>query len=159
MRQVEDPVSASKLLVDHALSRFSTDNLSCMIVRLNKEALVSTQNSKDLGVETENAPTKASEVDKIVETTKQKIADGSAPAVGVSPSNSGRGYDPVTAEGEDFVPTALDGTVLEEEPEAISDTESPEEEPEAEKPGATKSETKTEMKKGSESEAEKPAKS
>lgn len=32
---MEDPVAASKLLVDHALSRFSTDNLSCMIVRID----------------------------------------------------------------------------------------------------------------------------
>jgi protein phosphatase PTC1 len=32
---VYDPQEASKILVDHALSRFSTDNLSCMIVRLD----------------------------------------------------------------------------------------------------------------------------
>lgn len=35
MRDIDDPVEASKLLVDHALDRFSTDNLSCMIVRLD----------------------------------------------------------------------------------------------------------------------------
>lgn len=37
MREIDDPVEASKLLVDHALNRFSTDNLSCMIVRLDGE--------------------------------------------------------------------------------------------------------------------------
>ncbi|KAF4119759.1 hypothetical protein GMORB2_4425 [Geosmithia morbida] len=31
VRDMHDPVAASKLLVDHALSRFSTDNLSCMV--------------------------------------------------------------------------------------------------------------------------------
>ncbi|CAG9942085.1 unnamed protein product [Clonostachys rosea f. rosea IK726] len=140
VRNIDDPVTASQLLVDHALSRFSTDNLSCMIVRLNKEALVHTQQSKDLGVETDNAPTRATEADKIVEDTKQKIADGTSPAVGVSASNSGRGYDPTTNEDGEFIPTTLDGTVLEEEPEAISDTESPEPKPKVEKIG---SETET----------------
>lgn len=35
IRQVQDPQEASKMLVDHALRRFSSDNLSCMIVRLD----------------------------------------------------------------------------------------------------------------------------
>lgn len=41
VRQEPDPQKASKVLVDHALSRFSTDNLSCMIVRFDKAALAS----------------------------------------------------------------------------------------------------------------------
>ena len=32
---MDDPAAASRLLVDHALNRFSTDNLSCMIVRID----------------------------------------------------------------------------------------------------------------------------
>ncbi|KAI9883099.1 MAG: Chitin synthase, class 7 [Watsoniomyces obsoletus] len=40
IRNIHDPQEASKLLVDHALSRFSTDNLSCMIVRFNTDALI-----------------------------------------------------------------------------------------------------------------------
>ncbi|RPA98125.1 PP2C-domain-containing protein [Choiromyces venosus 120613-1] len=35
VRQVQDPQEASKMLVDYALGRFSSDNLSCMIVRLD----------------------------------------------------------------------------------------------------------------------------
>ncbi|KAF8449727.1 phosphatase 2C-like domain-containing protein [Kalaharituber pfeilii] len=39
VRDVDDPQLASKMLVDHALSRFSSDNLSCMIVRLDHAKL------------------------------------------------------------------------------------------------------------------------
>lgn len=111
MRGVNDAGAASKQLVDYALNRFSTDNLSCMIVRLD--------HSKESQVEAESAAIQASEADKIVEETKQKIADGSAPAEGVSPSNNAPGKDSTIAirEGE-FVPTSLDEAV-EEEPEAI----------------------------------------
>ena len=120
VREIEDPTAAAKVLIDHALGRFSTDNLSCMIVRFQRDALIDSQNNQDVGVESENGPTKVSEVDKLVSETKQKIADGRNPAVGVSPSNSGRGHDPIPVES-DFVPTTLDGAVLEEEPSAISD--------------------------------------
>lgn len=120
IRNVTDPVSASKLLVDHALGRFSTDNLSCMIVRFDKEALLQSQSHEDVGVETEKGPKGVSEVDKIVKEVKQKIADGSTPAVGVSASNSGRGRDPIAVEEkEEFVPTTLDDAVVEEEPIAV----------------------------------------
>ncbi|POR37618.1 Protein phosphatase 2C [Tolypocladium paradoxum] len=120
VRNNQDPIAASKLLVDHALSRFSTDNLSCMIVRFDKEAAAQSQNTKDGCADSDAAPAKASEVDKIVMDTKQKIADGSAPFVGVSASNSGRGYEPISPDDGDFVPTALDGT-LEEEPAVIGE--------------------------------------
>ena len=35
VRSIKDPLEASKKLVDHALKAFSSDNLSCMIVRLD----------------------------------------------------------------------------------------------------------------------------
>lgn len=35
VRNIKDPKEASKRLVEHALSQFSSDNLSCMIVRLD----------------------------------------------------------------------------------------------------------------------------
>ncbi|PNY28566.1 Protein phosphatase 2C [Tolypocladium capitatum] len=114
VRNNRDPVAASKLLVDHALSRFSTDNLSCMIVRFDKQATAQNPNAKDSGTDSDAAPAKASEVDKMVTDTKQKTADGSASAVGVSASSTGRGYEPSGAADGDFVPTALDGTVEEE---------------------------------------------
>ncbi|KAH7308073.1 protein phosphatase 2C [Stachybotrys elegans] len=114
VRDIQDPVEASKLLVDHALSHFSTDNLSCMIVRLDKDALIQSQKGKDVG-ETASGSSKVTEVEKIVMDTKQKIADGTASAVGVSASNSGRGHESIAAVDDgDFVPTPLDGPVEEE---------------------------------------------
>ncbi|KAI1500415.1 phosphatase 2C-like domain-containing protein [Biscogniauxia marginata] len=123
VRDMQDPTSASKLLVDHALSRFSTDNLSCMIVRFDKAALLDHQNNKDnpIGVEGDNTPGagKVSEAEKIVTSTKQKIAEGDAPAVGVSASNSGRGHDPIPIDdSETFKPTIIEGSV-EEEPASL----------------------------------------
>jgi protein phosphatase PTC1 len=123
---MQDPVAAAKFLVDHALNRFSTDNLSCMIVRLDKAGLLETQNNKEnpIGVEGDQSTGtgKVSEADKIVQETKQKIAEGGAPAIGVSASNSGRGYDPSTADGGNFKPTTLDGSV-EEEPSSMDDSD------------------------------------
>lgn len=125
-----------------------------MIVRLDKEALLQSQNQKDVGVESDNGPKVVSEVDKIVKETKQKIADGSTPAVGVSPSNSGRGHDTVSVEEKEFVPTSLGGTVVEEEPAVISDEES--ESPKSET-AVAETET-TAQKKKTDSEAEAPKK-
>ena len=124
-----------------------------MIVRLDKDGLVQSQNNKDVGVETDSGLKAVSEVDKIVQETKAKIAEGSAPAVGVSPSNSGRGHDPLSAEEKEFVPTTLDGTV-EEEPSAISDDESPEATPNLEKPTTETATATTETKSTKEDEAE-----
>ncbi|KAL1887697.1 mgpp2cl-1, protein phosphatase 2C-like protein 1 [Sporothrix stenoceras] len=126
IRNVADPVAAAKMLVDHALANFSTDNLSCMVVRFDKEALVETHNSNDglIGVEGDEAGSSAkpSEADKIVNDIKQKIAQGGTPAIGVSASNSGRGHDsvPIPPNDEAFKPTAIEGSV-EEEPVAASD--------------------------------------
>ncbi|KAL7919924.1 PP2C domain-containing protein [Trichoderma austrokoningii] len=127
VREIHDPGEGAKLLVDHALNRFSTDNLSCMIVRLDKEALAQGQTSQDAAEPEANhgAASKVSEADKIVMDTKQKIAEGSTPAVGVSASNSGRGYDNASTNEGDFVPTTLSDTLV-EEPSAIGDTDSPE---------------------------------
>lgn len=124
VRNVEDPNQAAKLLVDHALARFSTDNLSCMVVRFDKAALMESQKDKPIGVEGDTADIsgKVSEAERIVSSTKQKIADG-IPAVGVSGSNSGRGHDPVPLNDNDtFKPTALQGSV-DEGPE---DSDAPE---------------------------------
>ncbi|KAF3062922.1 Protein phosphatase 2C [Trichoderma lentiforme] len=129
VREVHDPGEGSKLLVDHALNRFSTDNLSCMIVRFDKEALAQSQATptrSDTEAESNNGTAaKVSEVDKIISDTKQKIAEGKTPAVGVSASNSGRGYDAVPAQEEGFVPTSLSDALV-EEPIAIEEDDSPE---------------------------------
>lgn len=114
--------------MDHALARFSTDNLSCMIVRFNKHQLLENQ-TNTIGVEGDAATATGNltEAEKIVSATKQKIAEGATPAVGVSASNSGRGHDPV-AVAEDshssltaFAPTVIDGSV-EEEPSTTGDS-------------------------------------
>ncbi|KAI1484225.1 PP2C-domain-containing protein [Daldinia eschscholtzii] len=130
VRDEKDPVAASKKLVDHALARFSTDNLSCMIVRFDKAALLEHQNNKDnpIGVEgdTSGAAGKISEADRIVNSTKQKIAEGDTPAIGISASNSGRGHDLAPIEdGDAFKPTLIEGPV-EEEPASIEDSDAPE---------------------------------
>ncbi|KAI1267190.1 protein serine/threonine phosphatase 2C [Xylariaceae sp. FL1019] len=127
VRDNQDPVASSKLLVDHALARFSTDNLSCMIIRFDKAALLDQGNKeRPIGVEgdTTSATGKVSEAEKILSVTKQKIADGDAPAVGVSASNSGRGHDPEPI-AEAFTPTVIKGPV-EEEPSAIDGSDAPE---------------------------------
>ncbi|KAL2024684.1 hypothetical protein VTK56DRAFT_6885 [Thermocarpiscus australiensis] len=130
VRNIQDPAAAAKLLVDHALSRFSTDNLSCMIVRLDKQATLDQQNNKDKAIGVEGDPVitsgKASEAETIVNATKAKIADGDAPAVGISASNSGRGHvlTPLQDGETGFTPTVIDGPV-EEEPASI-EADSPE---------------------------------
>lgn len=124
IRNVQEPNSAAKLLVDHALARFSTDNLSCMVVRFDKDALLESQQNKDsrVGVEGDQdaAPGKVSEVDKIVGATRKQIADGGS-AIGVSASNSGRGHDPIPLDDESgdasFTPTSIDDSVEEEPPQ------------------------------------------
>ncbi|KAI2785251.1 PP2C-domain-containing protein [Daldinia loculata] len=130
VRDERDPAAAAKKLVDHALARFSTDNLSCMIVRFDKAALLENQNNKEnpIGVEGDSsgAGGKISEADKIVISTKQKIAEGESPAVGVSASNSGRGHDLIPIDdGDAFRPTIIEGPV-EEEPSSIEDSDAPE---------------------------------
>ncbi|OBT62278.1 hypothetical protein VE03_08573 [Pseudogymnoascus sp. 23342-1-I1] len=97
VRNVQDPVIASKQLVDHALARFSTDNLSCMIVRLNKSALLDTANNhlSSIGVEGDpvGGPGRLSEADKIVADAKRRAEEEGVPSVGVSGSNSGKGHE------------------------------------------------------------------
>ncbi|KAH8178630.1 protein phosphatase 2C domain-containing protein [Sarocladium implicatum] len=124
VRNVSDPAVASRQLVSSALDRFSTDNLSCMVVRFDKAALIEHQTNKDVGVETgSDTGNKISEADKIVAETRQSIIEGSSSGIGVSASNSGRGHDPVAIENEgDFVPTTL-SEHLEEEPSAIEEEE------------------------------------
>lgn len=107
VRQELDPVTASKQLVEYALARFSTDNLSCMIVRLHKTAIQETATTKSIGVEGDKGHTtgKVSEVEKIVADAKRKVVEGGAPVVGVSGSNSGKGHDPATVPQPTSKPT------------------------------------------------------
>lgn len=114
VRNVDDPITASKLLVDHALNRFSTDNLSCMIVRLDHDQ------NKEIRADVDAVRA----ADKIANDTAKKTVGGSIPIVGVSTINNS------TSEG-DFVPTSLDEAVVEEEPDPIDDKDNSRSAPDA----------------------------
>jgi len=75
VRGIQDPQVASKTLVDHALARFSTDNLSCMIVRFDNKALKQRKTEAQLGVDRDPSGTKPgiSEADAIVAQAKKEV--------------------------------------------------------------------------------------
>ncbi|KAL8930688.1 MAG: hypothetical protein Q9208_000559 [Pyrenodesmia sp. 3 TL-2023] len=77
VRHTQDPQLASKQLVDHALARFSTDNLSCMLVRFDGKAVQDTvqRKAEPIGVEGD-PPTKEggiSEADAIVKEARKSM--------------------------------------------------------------------------------------
>lgn len=57
VRNVQNPQTASRNLVDHALARFSTDNLSVMVVRFDPKKLQN-NTSLDIGVENQESKDK-----------------------------------------------------------------------------------------------------
>jgi len=73
IRNIQDPQAASKQLVDHALARFSTDNLSCMVIRFDNKALKSLKEAHSIGVEGDSETLKGgiSEADAIVGSVKK----------------------------------------------------------------------------------------
>ncbi|WEW61123.1 mgpp2cl-1, protein phosphatase 2C-like protein 1 [Emydomyces testavorans] len=66
VRDTDDPQEASKILVDHALSRFSTDNLSCMVVRFDTKAQGDGIGSKRAAEGEVSDTTGVSETDRIM---------------------------------------------------------------------------------------------
>ncbi|KAL4901641.1 hypothetical protein BDW74DRAFT_187261 [Aspergillus multicolor] len=73
IRNVPDAQEASKILVDHALARFSTDNLSCMVIRLNADRH---REVASRTVDLESNPGRGvSEADKIVEGARKSMAN------------------------------------------------------------------------------------
>ena len=82
VRNTPDPQLASKHLVDHALARFSTDNLSCMIVRFDNKALQQTveRKAEPIGVEGDPSSNKKggiSEADAIIKEARKSMSDSS----------------------------------------------------------------------------------
>lgn len=77
IRDIPDPQLASKALVEHALSRFSTDNLSCMVVRFDSNAIRARKDDSSIGVEGDQATAKGgvSEADAIVSEAKKRDGD------------------------------------------------------------------------------------
>ncbi|CAG7978606.1 unnamed protein product [Penicillium salamii] len=89
IRNEHDAQQASKILVDHALARFSTDNLSIMVIRLDSNRVkdVVSSNADPIGVDGDNTtPQGMSEADNIVEGARKSIA------------SSGLANDPEAAE-------------------------------------------------------------
>ncbi|KAF2867635.1 phosphatase 2C-like domain-containing protein [Massariosphaeria phaeospora] len=81
VRQVQDPQAASKVLVEHALARFSTDNLSCMVVRFDNKALKQRKNEAFMGVDGDLPGPKAgiSEADAIVSQARKQMGEPDQP--------------------------------------------------------------------------------
>ena len=79
IRNVPDAQEASRILVDHALARFSTDNLSCMVIRFDSSRVKNVVNQAvgPIGVDGDPATANQSisEADKIVEGTRQSMAN------------------------------------------------------------------------------------
>ncbi|KAI6820283.1 PP2C-domain-containing protein [Hortaea werneckii] len=77
VRNIHDPQQASKVLVDHALGRFSTDNLSCMVVRFDSKAVQQTASNQSqlIGVEGDPATTAGgiSEAEALVMESKKQL--------------------------------------------------------------------------------------
>ena len=77
VRNMQDPQAASKSLVDHALARFSTDNLSCMIVRFDSQKVQDAVQHKaePIGVEGDPATKQGglSEAESLVLESKKKL--------------------------------------------------------------------------------------
>ncbi|PWY66068.1 PP2C-domain-containing protein [Aspergillus heteromorphus CBS 117.55] len=91
VRNVPDAQDASKILVDHALARFSTDNLSCMVIRFNSNRVkeVINRTADLIGVDGDpptNVERGVSEADKIIEGARKSMA------------SAGIADDPQTAE-------------------------------------------------------------
>lgn len=75
VRQVHDPQEASKKLVDYALARFSTDNLSVMVIRFDNKALRQRKNEAALGVDGDNTAGGISEAEAIVAQARKSIGE------------------------------------------------------------------------------------
>jgi protein phosphatase PTC1 len=74
--------------VEHALSRFSTDNLSCMVVRFDSNAIRARKDDSSIGVEGDQATAKGgvSEADAIVSEAKKR--DGDEPPADSEPATA-----------------------------------------------------------------------
>jgi protein phosphatase PTC1 len=95
IRNVHDPQGASKTLVDHALARFSTDNLSCMVVRFDNKALKQRKTEAQMGVDM-GPKTGVSEADAIVSQAKKDN--------GIEPENVEKVAEEMIVEEEEAEP-------------------------------------------------------
>jgi protein phosphatase PTC1 len=77
---MKDPQEASEKLVKYALEKFSTDNLSVMVVRFDKDNVKTLQDQSSIGVEGDAITSTGgiSEAEKIVEDAKDKAGKAGA---------------------------------------------------------------------------------
>ena len=79
IRNTQDPQAASKQLVDYALARFSTDNLSCMVVRFDSKAVQQTvaNQVEPIGVDGDPATKSGgvTEAEAIVAESRKKLEE------------------------------------------------------------------------------------
>lgn len=82
VRHVQDPQTAAKALVDHALTRFSTDNLSCMIVRLDGQRIQQAVERKTESIGVDGDPLSPgggmSEAEALVDEQRKRLLGGGA---------------------------------------------------------------------------------
>ncbi|KAH8848134.1 hypothetical protein MCOR27_010769 [Pyricularia oryzae] len=101
VRNIEDPAAAAKLLVNHALARFSTDNLSCMIVRFDKQAVLDGHSRKDAATKGDPA-SKPSEADRNVQlaTNAAGRSNDPIPSISEEPAAAAAAAAAATAAGD-----------------------------------------------------------
>lgn len=118
-----DPQLASKMLVDHALARFSTDNLSCMVVRFDSKAVQNTVDRKNgaelIGVEGDPATLRGgvSEADAIVAEARLKVEEENGGPLKDEGTDDGALLDTVVKEtkgeaGPELSPTEVEGEAV-----------------------------------------------
>lgn len=115
MRNEHDPQLGSKKLVEHALARFSTDNLSCMVVRFDNRGIQKLRAEHNIGVEGDKhtAPGGLTEAEAIVAETKKHLEQTGAPPGFGKPE--ARSSDPMIAEQPEEEKKAEAGPELNED--------------------------------------------
>ena len=74
IRNITSPQAASKILVDHALSKFSTDNLSVMIVRFDSKKMHSNA-TLNIGVEKEDHKAEGPSEAEVIVSQARRVSD------------------------------------------------------------------------------------
>lgn len=96
--------------MDHALARFSTDNLSCMVVRFDNQALQHNQETNLIGVDGDPSTNAngVSEADAIVNNTKNHLDGSGAPLAEVTTNDIIDDVKQNQEAGPELDPAALD---------------------------------------------------
>lgn len=120
VRNIHDPQVAAKALVEHALARFSTDNLSCMVVRFDNSKLQAAARDVDnpIGVEGD-PPGRAggvSEADAILNESKRYLDEGGQPLPPLTQPTTKELMAEVQETGPELNPEALEAAKIDNKP-------------------------------------------